>query len=66
MTCPILRWHLNVSCRAEQTVPLLSTMSVSQNPFEHLKKDLVVGDKTYQYYSLPDLKDARLGMSATV
>jgi hypothetical protein len=31
------------------------------NPFANLKKDLQVGENTYQYYSLPDLNDQRLG-----
>jgi aconitate hydratase len=30
------------------------------NPFDNIKKDLTVGDKTYQYYSLKDLNDQRL------
>ncbi len=32
----------------------------SANPFDHIKKDLTVGDKTYSYYSLKDLGDDRL------
>ena len=30
------------------------------NPFDHIKKELTVGDKTYSYYSLKDLNDDRL------
>lgn len=30
------------------------------NPFDKVKKELKVGDKTYTYYDLNDLKDARL------
>lgn len=30
------------------------------NPFDKVKKELKVGDKTYSYYDLNDLKDARL------
>jgi hypothetical protein len=31
------------------------------NPYANLKKDLQVGGSAYQYYSLPDLNDQRLG-----
>ena len=31
------------------------------NPFAHLRHALKVGDKTYHYYSLVDLKDPRVG-----
>ena len=30
------------------------------NPFEHIRKELKVGDVTYSYYSLKDLNDDRL------
>ena len=31
------------------------------NPFNHLIKTLEIGGKKYQYYSLKELKDDRLG-----
>jgi aconitate hydratase len=33
---------------------------MESNPFDHVKKDLTVGDKTYHYYSLPELNDERV------
>ena len=30
------------------------------NPFENIKKELIVGDKTYSYYSFNDLNDERI------
>ncbi|CAI2384045.1 unnamed protein product [Moneuplotes crassus] len=30
------------------------------NPFDSVKKDLAVGDKTYSYYALPELNDDRI------
>lgn len=33
---------------------------MESNPFESIKKELTVGDKTYHYYSLPDLGDERV------
>ena len=33
---------------------------MESNPFESIKKDLTVGDQTYQYYSLPELNDERI------
>ena len=35
-------------------------MEASQNPFAHLKQTLQIGEKSYQYYNLQDLKDERL------
>jgi len=35
-------------------------MESSQNPFSHLKQTLKVGDKSYHYFNLQDLKDERL------
>jgi len=35
-------------------------MELSQNPFSHLKQTLKVGDKSYHYFNLQDLKDERL------
>lgn len=32
----------------------------SSNPFDNIKKDLTVGDKTYQYYALTELGDDRI------
>jgi aconitate hydratase len=34
--------------------------SGSKHPFNHLLKELTVGDKKYKYYSLPALNDERL------
>lgn len=31
------------------------------NPYNELKKTLTIGGKEYKYFSLPDLKDDRLG-----
>ena len=31
-----------------------------QNPFEHVKQALTVGDETFHYYNLQAMKDARL------
>ena len=33
---------------------------MESNPFESVKKELKVGDKTYHYYSLPELNDERV------
>ena len=33
---------------------------MENNPFESIKKDIVVGDKTYTYFSLPELNDDRI------
>ena len=38
-----------------------STKQGSKNPFGSVFKTLKVGNQSYQYYSLPDLKDNRLG-----
>lgn len=32
----------------------------SAHPFENIKKDLTIGDKTYHYYDMPALGDDRL------
>ncbi len=34
---------------------------MESHPFAKLRKELNVDGKTYTYFSLPDLKDARLG-----
>ena len=40
--------------------PKKFTMESSQNPFAHLRQTLQIGEKSYQYYNLQDLKDDRL------
>jgi aconitate hydratase len=35
-------------------------MQANLNPYAHCLKDLQVGDQTYKYYSLTELKDSRL------
>jgi hypothetical protein len=32
------------------------------NPFDKVKKEIKVGETSYSFYNLADLKDARLGM----
>jgi aconitate hydratase len=35
-------------------------MEKTANPFAHLKQELKVGDETFNYFNLQDLKDERL------
>jgi hypothetical protein len=34
---------------------------MSQNPFDRIKKTIEVNGEKYQYFSLPDLADPRVG-----
>ena len=35
--------------------------TAKQNPFNHVRKEFTLENEKYNYFSLPDLKDARVG-----
>ena len=44
------------------TKALQKFSSSKPNPFNHVFKEFKLGNKEYKYYSLPDLKDPRVGI----
>ncbi len=44
------------------TKTLQKFSSSKPNPFNHVFKQFKLGNKEYKYYSLPDLKDSRVGI----